>query len=117
MNIFVGTAGAVTCARNGVCTCQENVEGDKCDTCSDGYYDFPTCTGTQVSQIQMQSSKLTALFLACACNTQGTVGNNNTCDNNGVCPCQENVQGHKCDKCSYGYSNFPTCTGTFVTQI
>ena len=56
-------------------------------------------------------------FAACACNTQGTVGNNNTCDDSSVCSCQVKVEGDKCDTCSAGYSNFPACTGTRVLQI
>ena len=48
---------------------------------------------------------------ACACNTQGTVGNTNACDENGKCECQENFDGHNCDTCSAGHYNFPACIG------
>ena len=43
-----GTAnGDDTCDQaTGQCNCTENVEGLKCDTCSDGYYDFDSgCSG------------------------------------------------------------------------
>ena len=43
-----GTAnGDDTCGQvTGQCNCTENVEGLKCDTCSDGYYDFDSgCSG------------------------------------------------------------------------
>ena len=41
-----GTDGhVVTCDGNGACNCKPNVEGDKCDTCSAGFYNFPACTG------------------------------------------------------------------------
>ena len=41
-----GTVGNKhTCDGNGECSCKANVEGDKCDTCSAGYYSFPACTG------------------------------------------------------------------------
>ena len=50
-------------------------------------------------------------FTACGCDTQGTVDNNDTCDENGICTCQNgNIEGDKCDTCIAGYSNFPTCS-------
>ena len=49
--------------------------------------------------------------IACACETQGTVGNADTCNGNGLCDCKANVEGDKCDICSAGYYNFPACTG------
>ena len=45
------------------------------------------------------------------CDARGTVDNSDSCDGNGVCTCKENVEGDKCDTCSAGYYNFPTCTG------
>ena len=48
---------------------------------------------------------------ACACETRGTVGNVDTCDDNGACNCKANVDGEKCDTCSAGFYNFPACTG------
>ena len=50
-------------------------------------------------------------FLACACDTQGTDGNDVTCNDNGECSCKAHVGGDKCDTCSPGYYNFPACTG------
>merc|ERR1711902_394499 len=42
-NIY-GTVGNVdNCDDNGACPCKANVEGDKCDTCSVGYDNFPLC--------------------------------------------------------------------------
>ena len=52
-----------------------------------------------------------ANLLGCDCETKGTVDNKDTCDHNLVCTCQDNIQGEKCDDCSPGYSNFPSCTG------
>ena len=63
---------------------------------------------------QLNSNYFTACFvfiLACACDTQGTVDNADTCDENGVCTCQNYVEGDKCDTCSAGYYNYPACTG------
>ena len=63
--------------------------------------------------IYVHGTKLTAFFsfIACACDTQGTVGNDVTCNDNGECSCKYNVEGDKCDTCSAGYYNFPACTG------
>ena len=31
------------CDDNGKCTCNEHVVGDKCDSCAEGYANFPDC--------------------------------------------------------------------------
>ena len=59
-----------------------------------------------------KSYKMIFVISACACDTRGTVDNADTCDDSGKCDCQGNVDGDKCNTCSAGYSNFPTCTGT-----
>ena len=60
----------------------------------------------------MHRTNFTIFFhLACACEKQGTVGNGDTCNDDGVCNCKANVEGVKCDKCLAGYFNFPACTG------
>ena len=33
------------CNSRGECTCKSNVNGNKCATCSSGYYGFPNCQG------------------------------------------------------------------------
>ena len=37
--------GSASCNDAGVCTCIDNVSGDKCDACSPGWYGFPSCQG------------------------------------------------------------------------
>ena len=67
-----------------------------------------------------QTSQLTKCFIfhsACACETQGTVGNVDSCNDNGVCTCKPNVEGAKCDTCSAGFYNFPDCTGRCYKSI
>ena len=34
-----------TCNGDGQCTCKANIQGEKCDNCTDGYFDFPNCRG------------------------------------------------------------------------
>ena len=31
----------------GLCTCKDNVIGDKCTQCAAGYWNFPSCEGKQ----------------------------------------------------------------------
>ena len=33
------------CDSKGVCTCKENISGDKCNECKNGYFGFPNCEG------------------------------------------------------------------------
>ena len=32
-----------SCDENGKCSCKENIVGEKCDKCADGYTEFPNC--------------------------------------------------------------------------
>ena len=48
-------------------------------------------------------------FSACNCNAQGSSGI--SCSDTGVCTCNANVGGDKCDACNAGFFNFPTCSG------
>ena len=51
-------------------------------------------------------------FLDCNCNLAGSYGN--TCDANGKCSCKANIVGNKCNTCSVGFYNFPTCQGNLI---
>ena len=33
----------MSCSSNGICTCKQNVIGNKCDICTPGYFPFPDC--------------------------------------------------------------------------
>ena len=44
---------------SGHCSCIDNVGGDKCDTCHNGWYDFPSCQGELYHKI---SCKLILLY-------------------------------------------------------
>lgn len=48
-------------------------------------------------------------FSACNCDSQGTIGL--TCNEDGVCNCEHNFDGEKCNKCKDGFYNFPVCEG------
>ena len=40
-----------TCDKEGKCTCNDHVDGDKCATCSEGFYSFPQCLGKRKNKI------------------------------------------------------------------
>ena len=47
------------------------------------------------------------LFQHCHCLPIGS--KNGQCDKNGKCPCKDNYDGEKCNKCKIGFKNFPRC--------
>ena len=34
-----------TCSRDGICSCKDGIEGDRCSRCQDNHYGFPLCQG------------------------------------------------------------------------
>ncbi|XP_052762227.1 multiple epidermal growth factor-like domains protein 11 [Mya arenaria] len=68
-----------TCENDGRCTCIQNFEGNKCDTCVQGRYG-DNCEHT--------------------CSI-GCIGN--TCNRNGSCSCLHNFNGQNCDVCAANY--------------
>ncbi|KAM4691986.1 laminin subunit alpha-5 [Rhinophrynus dorsalis] len=90
----------------GRCYCKPNYTGEKCDSCAEGYMDFPQCypipdspdggTGEQV----LPAGEI----INCDCLVAGTEGN--ACRKDpltGTCICKPNFQGEACDVCALGY--------------
>ena len=46
-NCDVHGSNGNTCDENGVCSCKSNVINAKCDSCEDGFFNFPICEGKQ----------------------------------------------------------------------
>lgn len=38
-------SNGVSCDVDGVCRCWPNFDGEKCDKCREGFYNFPSCEG------------------------------------------------------------------------
>ena len=78
----------------GECICPERVTGEKCDKCTPFTFGFDQIIGCE----------------ECNCNPLGVEDNNLQCDlHTGTCECRSNVVGRACDKCQYGFYNFPDC--------
>ncbi|XP_070709007.1 laminin subunit alpha-1 [Pempheris klunzingeri] len=89
----------------GVCIdCQQNTAGINCETCATGYYrpaevspysDFPC--------------------LECNCDLRGSESSVCTRDDTqpgvsaGQCVCKEGFAGRQCDRCAFGFRDFPQC--------
>uniref|UniRef100_T1J097 Laminin subunit alpha n=1 Tax=Strigamia maritima TaxID=126957 RepID=T1J097_STRMM len=72
----------------GICTCKDNVIGEKCDECAKGFYGFDKCRGCS----------------DCACSE---ASESSQCDiNSGQCKCRPGVTGRTCEHCLSGYYDF-----------
>ena len=48
------------------------------------------------------------------CNCDGDGSENGNCNDAGKCSCKPGFDGNKCDKCGYGYEDFPSCEGISI---
>ncbi|XP_053562862.1 laminin subunit alpha-5 isoform X2 [Bombina bombina] len=95
----------------GRCYCKPNYTGETCDSCAEGYTDFPQCypvpsppDGGTREQVLPAGE-----IINCDCNVVGTEGN--ACRKDpvlGICVCRPNFQGDACDLCAPGYYG-PSC--------
>lgn len=90
-----GSQSKVCDKRTGDCVCQTNSEGlaktqgRTCDTCSVGFFNFPTCE-------------------SCPCHPDGIFHNDRSMCSyfvSGECTCKKNVRGDQCKKCANRYWN------------
>ncbi|XDV48183.1 hypothetical protein PO909_017644 [Leuciscus waleckii] len=94
----------------GVCVnCSQNTAGVNCQTCADGYY-----RPHQVSPYADNPC------VECECDARGSASpvcirdddhaNLDTGLSAGQCVCKEGFAGEKCDRCAFGFRDFPQCT-------
>lgn len=73
---------SLQCNSQGKCQCKPGVTGDKCDRCSNNFYQF----GQHGCQ-------------PCGCDARGSQDNTPACDaESGICFCKENVEGRRCNE-------------------
>ncbi|XP_061192514.1 laminin subunit alpha-like [Saccostrea echinata] len=120
----------------GQCQCRDNVIGQKCTQCREGYYGFPRCkpcnncpygmcnprSGECMCPPRVTGERCNTCVPAtygfdplvgctdCKCNAEGVLNENMNCDQTtGQCTCKDNVGGRKCDYCLAGFYSFPYC--------
>ncbi|KAG1934305.1 laminin subunit alpha-1 [Pimephales promelas] len=97
-------------AGGGVCVnCSQNTAGVNCQTCADGYY--------RPHQVSPYSD---SPCVECECDARGSAtpvcirdDDHATLDTGlsaGQCVCKEGFAGEKCDRCAFGFRDFPQCT-------
>ncbi|XP_030612396.1 laminin subunit alpha-1 [Archocentrus centrarchus] len=89
----------------GVCIdCQQNTAGINCETCMDGYY--------RPAEVSPYSE---FPCVECKCDPRGSKSSVCARDNTqpgvlaGQCICKEGFAGQQCDRCAFGYRDFPQC--------
>lgn len=104
---LLGVSGDGDCLRgdnadgsdSGQCSCNAFVIGRSCDKCKEGHYNLSASNPLGCRE--------------CECNTTGTVGGSNVCEEEGgQCPCKANVVGATCSSCAanhYGIEREEGC--------
>ncbi|RXN20724.1 usherin [Labeo rohita] len=99
-----GSVPGTSCdAITGQCKCKPHTEGRQCDVCRDGYHSLDG------------SNSLGCL--PCQCEFRGTVNGSGVCDKiTGQCMCKNNVEGLRCNRCSFHTYNLSSANATHGCQ-
>ncbi|KAL7373886.1 hypothetical protein ABVT39_016658 [Epinephelus coioides] len=89
----------------GVCiNCQQNTAGINCETCAAGYY--------RPAEVSPDAD---SPCVQCNCDLRGSQSSVCTSDDTqtgvsaGQCVCKEGFTGRQCDRCAFGFRDFPLC--------
>ncbi|KAM9552660.1 laminin subunit alpha-1-like isoform 1-T1 [Salvelinus alpinus] len=94
----------------GVCiSCTQNTAGVNCETCADGFY--------RPNKVSPHNENP---CVECSCDMKGSLtpacirDDNHAKPENGLnpgqCLCTEGFAGERCDRCAFGYRDFPLCS-------
>ncbi|XP_074940945.1 laminin subunit alpha-3 isoform X2 [Phalacrocorax aristotelis] len=109
---------------SGRCFCKQNFQGENCERCADGFYDYPFCVRIPVYPFTSPNPRdemagdiieggckpgyFGPQCLPCQCHGAGVLGGD--CNGNtGQCRCRIGFQGFSCDTCAAGYFHYPFC--------
>uniref|UniRef100_A0A8K9UV88 Laminin subunit alpha-5 n=1 Tax=Oncorhynchus mykiss TaxID=8022 RepID=A0A8K9UV88_ONCMY len=82
----------------GRCYCKSNYTGENCDSCAEGYINFPDC------YCNNREAKPAGEIINCECSAAGTEGNSCRPDpRTRTCICKPGFTGEHCDVCVPGY--------------
>ncbi|XP_036390362.1 laminin subunit alpha-5 isoform X1 [Megalops cyprinoides] len=89
----------------GRCYCKPNYTGVNCDTCAEGYINFPQCFPIPIIYNNNNGEALPAgEIINCECNAAGTEGNSCRPDpRTRSCVCKPGFTGVHCDSCAPGF--------------
>ncbi|XP_006835184.1 PREDICTED: laminin subunit alpha-3 [Chrysochloris asiatica] len=102
---------------SGRCYCKPNFQGDNCEECAVGYYDFPFCSRIPIFPVSTPSPEdpVAGDIKGCECNLEGVLPE--ICDARGRCLCRPGVEGLRCDTCRLGFYSFPICQACWCSAL
>ena len=116
-NCSVAGSLNLQCNATGYCDCKANVDGIQCDQCSEGFFNLDAgnsegCEGDVMPGcvVDWQSCHVFGFYVACLCNSFGSV--NESCTDSGDCFCNPGVIGQKCDQCAVS-----ACLDDYLTKL
>ncbi|XP_009884960.1 PREDICTED: laminin subunit alpha-3 [Charadrius vociferus] len=94
---------------SGRCFCKQNFQGENCERCAEGFYDYPFCVRIPVYPFTSPNPRdaMAGDIIECNCDAVGSA--ENTCGLQGQCLCHSNYAGLRCDQCAPGYYSYPSC--------
>ncbi|XP_071660282.1 laminin subunit alpha-3 isoform X2 [Patagioenas fasciata] len=109
---------------SGRCFCKQNFQGENCERCADGFYEYPFCIRIPVYPFTSPNPRdamagdiieggckpgyFGPQCLPCQCHGAGVLDGD--CDgNSGQCRCRIGFWGLSCDTCATGYFHYPFC--------
>ncbi|CAJ1084378.1 laminin subunit alpha-5 isoform X1 [Xyrichtys novacula] len=98
----------------GRCFCKPNYAGENCDTCANGFVNFPDCYPIPTDPTNNNNNgeaKTAGEIINCECSAAGTVDNSCRPDpNTRTCVCKPGFTGDHCDTCAPGFHGL-NCQG------